>query len=64
MEGEEAAEPEETFITLGQEEFGAEFDQKLTGVSTGDKLDFSITYGDDTWQEDWQGKTLLTFLWR
>ena len=58
VEGEEAAEPEETFITLGQEEFGAEFDQKLTGVSTGDKLDFSITYGDDTWQEDWQGKTV------
>ena len=48
VEGEEAADPDETFITLGQEEFGAEFDQKLTGVSTGDKLDFSITYGDDT----------------
>ena len=58
VEGEEAADPDETFITLGQEEFGAEFDQKLTGVSTGDKLDFSITYGDDTWQEDWQGKTV------
>ena len=47
VEGEEAADPDETFITLGQEEFGAEFDQKLTGVSTGDKLDFSITYGDE-----------------
>ena len=58
VEGEEAADPDETFITLGQEEFGAEFDQKLTGVSAGDKLDFSITYGDDTWQEDWQGKTV------
>ena len=28
VEGEEAADPDETFITLGQEEFGAEFDQK------------------------------------
>ena len=58
VEGEEASDPEETFITLGQEEFGAEFDQKLTGVSTGDTLDFSVTYDDDTWQEDWQGKTV------
>lgn len=58
VEGEEATDPEETFITLGQEEYGAEFDEKLTGVSTGDTLDFTITYGDDTWQEDWQGKTV------
>ena len=49
---------EETFITLGQEEYGAEFDEKLTGVSTGDELEFSIAYGDDTWQEEWQGKTV------
>lgn len=58
VEGEEADDPEETFITLGQEEFGAEFDEKMTGVSTGDKLDFTITYDDDTWQENWQGKTV------
>ena len=58
VEGEDAADPEETFITLGQEEFGAEFDEKLTGVSTGDKLDFTVTFDDDTWQEDWQGKTV------
>ena len=32
VDGEEAADPEETFITLGQEEYGAEFDEKLTGV--------------------------------
>lgn len=58
VEGEDADDPEETFITLGQEEFGAEFDEKMTGVSTGDKLDFTITYDDDTWQENWQGKTV------
>ena len=54
----EAGDEEETFIILGQEEYGAEFDEKLTGVSAGDQLDFSVTYGDDTWQEDWQGKTV------
>ena len=58
VEGEEASDQEETFIILGQEEYGTEFDEKLTGVSTGDTLDFTITYGDDTWQEDWQGKTV------
>ena len=56
VEGEEASDPEETFITLGQEEYGAEFDQKLTGVSTGDKVEFTVEYGDDTWQEDWIDK--------
>ena len=56
VEGEEAGEPEETFITLGQEEYGAEFDQKLTGVSTGDKVEFTVEYGDDIWQEEWIGK--------
>ena len=58
VEGEEASDQEETFIILGQEEYGTEFDEKLTGVSTGDTLDFTITYGDDTWQEEWQGKTV------
>ena len=56
VEGEEAGDPEETFITLGQEEYGAEFDQKLTGVSTGDKVEFTVEYGDDIWQEEWIGK--------
>ena len=54
----EAGDEEETFIILGQEEYGAEFDEKLTGVSAGDQLDFSVIYGDDTWQEDWQGKNV------
>lgn len=56
VEGEETGDPEETFITLGQEEYGAEFDQKLTGVSTGDKVEFTVEYGDDIWQEEWIGK--------
>ena len=58
VEGEEAGDPEDTFITLGQEELGAEFDEKLTGVSAGDTLEFSITYGDDTWEDAWVGKTV------
>ena len=63
VEGEEAADPDETFITLGQEEFGAEFDQKLTGVSAGDKLILAshteMTPGRKTGREK-----PLTFQWR
>lgn len=54
----ESEEPEETFITLGEEEFGPEFDQKLTGVSTGEELDFSITFGDDIWMDEWVNQTV------
>ncbi len=57
VEGEdEDSEPEETFVTLGQEEYGADFDKELTGVSTGDTKEFSITFGDDIWEESWIGK--------
>lgn len=34
-------------IYLGSEEFGTEFDEKLTGVSVGDELSFSVTYDAD-----------------
>ena len=57
VEGEdEDSEPEETLVTLGQEEYGADFDKELTGVSTGDTNEFSITFGDDIWEESWIGK--------
>ncbi len=36
----EAGDEEEPLSLLGQEEYGAEFDEKLTGVSAGDQLDF------------------------
>ena len=59
VEGEDSEdEPEETFVTLGQEEYGADFDKELTGVSSGDTKEFSITFGDDIWEESWIGKTV------
>ena len=49
---------ESTYITLGDEEYGADFDQELLGASAGDTLEFSITFGDDIWMEDWMGQTV------
>lgn len=40
-------------VGLGYEEFGPAFDEKLTGVSTGDELSFSVTY-----EEDYEDKSL------
>lgn len=34
-------------LYLGYEEFGTEFDEKLTGVSTGDELSFTLTHAED-----------------
>lgn len=45
-------------IYLGSEEFGSEFDEKLTGVSTGDHLTFSLTYGEDDYNTDLAGSTV------
>lgn len=49
---------ESTYITLGDEEYGAEFDEKMTGVSAGDTQEFSITFDDDIWMEEWMGQTV------
>lgn len=51
---------ESTYFTIGDEDYGEEFDQKLIGVSAGDELNFSITYGDDddTWYEEWINHTV------
>lgn len=51
-------ESEDTYVTIGQEDYGAEFDEKLTGVSTGDELEFSITFDDEIWIEDWVDQTV------
>lgn len=60
VEGDDSqdGEEEDSSIVIGQEDYGAEFDEKLTGVSAGDKLDFSIPYDEDMWMEDWAGKTV------
>lgn len=54
----ETYDEEDYFIVLGDEEYGAEFDEKLTGVSAGDTAEFSITYGEDDDREDLAGSTV------
>lgn len=49
---------DEYSIFLGYDEFGSEFDKKLTGVSTGDELTFSITYEEDFDLTDFAGATI------
>lgn len=45
-------------IILGAEEFGKEFDEKLTNVSVGDQLTFSIDFDKDFTDVEWAGKTV------
>ncbi len=45
-------------FTLGDEEYGPAFDQKLTGVSIGDDLSFSLDFEKDFFNADWAGKTV------
>ena len=49
---------ESTYITLGLEEYGSEFDENLTGVSAGDTLEFSISFDDSIWIEEWMDQTV------
>lgn len=46
------------YFTLGEAEYGTEFDEKLTGVSAGDQLNFSIAFGEDAPNSEWEGKTV------
>lgn len=46
-----------TFI-LGDEEYGSEFDEKLTGVSAGDELTFTLNFDDDFADSDFAGKAI------
>lgn len=43
---------------IGAAEFGEEFDEKITGVTAGDKLDFSLNYETDFSNVEWAGKTV------
>lgn len=45
-------------LCLGVEEYGPEFDEKLTGVKAGDELDFSVTYDDEYEYEELAGSTV------
>ncbi len=55
---EEPYEEEDFFLTIGYEEYGEEFDEKVTGASTGDKLEFSISYPEDSEMIEWAGHTV------
>ena len=48
---------ESTYLTLGDAEYGEDFDRELTGASAGDTLQFTCSYSDDAWlyelNEDW-----------
>jgi trigger factor len=51
-------EEEDYYFVIGEKEFGEEFDKHLTGVSAGDKLDFTILYDEDYEDEDWAGQNV------
>lgn len=55
---EEPYEEEDFFLTVGYEEYGAEFDEKVIGASRGDTLEFSISYPEDSEMMDWAGNTV------
>ena len=55
------AEPEvyeDYAVELGSEEFGPEFDEALLGKVTGESVEFSVTYDEDSLFEDWIGQTV------
>lgn len=45
-------------LTVGYEEFGEEFDQKILGAKAGDHLTFSLDYDQDFDIEEFAGKTV------
>lgn len=45
-------------FVLGAKDLGKEFDDKLTGVSAGDELQFSLDYDSDFMDVEWAGKTV------
>lgn len=56
VNGEETT--ESTYFYLGSQEYGAEFDEQLIGLSAGDTIEFSITFGEDIWIEEWMNQTV------
>lgn len=58
IDGESYDEDNDYDYTLGEKEYGGEFDQKLTGISAGGKLEFSIDYSTDFPDMDFAGHTV------
>ena len=49
---------ESTYFTVGNEEYGPDFDKELIGASAGDTLTFSCSFGDDIWMDEWIDQTV------
>ncbi|MDO4322866.1 MAG: hypothetical protein Q4C61_10100 [Lachnospiraceae bacterium] len=49
---------ESTYMTLGDEEYSADFDKKLLGASSGDTLKFTCSFDNDTWMDEWANKSV------
>ena len=45
-------------VDLGYEQFGPEFDSRLTGCKPGDTLTFTVTFDKSYETEEWAGKTV------
>jgi trigger factor len=58
IDGDLYDEEEDYYFVIGEAEFGTEFDKQLTGISSGDVLNFSLSYDEDSENEDWVGKTV------
>jgi len=58
IDGSVVQQQEQYDFVLGAEEFGKEFDEKLTGISAGDELHFSLDFDSDFTDVEWAGKTV------
>lgn len=58
IDGSVVQQEEQYDFVLGDEDLGKEFDEKLTGVSAGDELHFSLDYDSDFMDVEWAGKTV------
>lgn len=58
IEGETYDKDNDYSFILGDHEYGVSFDQKLTGVSAGDELVFSLQYDEDYSDMDFAGNTV------
>ncbi len=63
VSGTDEEETDETYFYIGDEEYGPEFDEQLTGAKAGDTLTFDITFSDEDADdlmidEDWAGETV------
>lgn len=49
---------ESTYLTLGDEEYSADFDSELVGASAGDTLTFTCSFDNDIWMDEWANKSV------